>query len=146
MNYRFAAASDAAILAGMNHQLIRDEGHRNAMTAAELEDRMRGWLGGEYRAVIFERNGQPAGYALFRNDPEFVYLRQFFVCREKRRQGIGRAAMRWLLANVWNGAARVRLEVLVGNAAGIAFWRALGFSDYALTMERERATAAPTSG
>jgi GNAT superfamily N-acetyltransferase len=139
MNYRFAAASDAALLAGMNHQLIRDEGHRNTMTVAELEDRMRRWLEGEYRVVVFEENRRPAGYALFHNDAEFVYLRQFFVCREVRRQGIGRAAMQWLLANVWNGAARVRLDVLVGNAAGIAFWRALGFGIYALTMERESA-------
>ncbi|MGE5194457.1 MAG: N-acetyltransferase family protein [Deltaproteobacteria bacterium] len=137
MNYRFAAASDAAILAGMNHQLIRDEGHRNPMTVAELEDRMRGWLEGEYRAVIFEQDVQPTGYALFRNEAEFVYLRQFFVCRAFRRQGVGRAAMHWLLVNVWNGIERVRLEVLVANSAGIAFWRALGFRDYALTMERE---------
>jgi GNAT superfamily N-acetyltransferase len=137
MNYRFAAAADGAILAAMNQQLIRDEGHRNAMTVAELEERMRGWLAGEYRVVIFEQGGQPAGYALFRDEPEFVYLRQFFVCRDLRRQGIGRAAMDWLLANVWHDASRVRLDVLVGNTSGIAFWRALGFRDYALTMERD---------
>lgn len=35
-------------------QLIQDEGHRNRMTVAELEQRMRGWIAGEYRAVIFE--------------------------------------------------------------------------------------------
>jgi GNAT superfamily N-acetyltransferase len=137
LSFRFAATSDAALLAGMNHQLIRDEGHRNRMTVAELELRSRGWLEGDYRAVIFEWNGHRAGYALFRNDPDFVYIRQFFVCREFRRKGIGREAIQWLTAHAWNGAARIRLEVLVGNVAGIAFWRALGFSDYSLTMERE---------
>jgi GNAT superfamily N-acetyltransferase len=137
MNYRFAVVSDAALLAGMNQELIRDEGHRNRMTAAELEGRMRGWMDGEYRAVIFEWNSRPVGYALYRSEPDYVYLRQFFVQPDCRRQGIGRAAIHWLLSNVWNGAARVRLEVLIGNAPGIAFWRALGFRDYALTLERE---------
>jgi len=137
LKFRLAATSDAAVLAGMNHELIRDEGHRNRMTVAELEIRMRGWLEDEYRAVIFEWDGDPAGYALFRNEAEFIYLRQFFVCRDSRRKGIGREAMQWLMTHVWNGAARIRLEVLVGNVAGIAFWRAIGFSDYALTMERE---------
>jgi hypothetical protein len=32
---------------------------------------------------------------------------------------------------------RVRRDVLVGNAGGIAFWRSLGFADYCLTMELE---------
>jgi ribosomal protein S18 acetylase RimI-like enzyme len=137
MNYRFAAPSDAPILAGMNHQLIRDEGHRNRMSVAELEDRMRVWLEGEYRAVIFSWNGRPAGYALFRDEPDHAYLRQFFVQSDCRRQGIGRAAVQWLLTNVWKDAARVRLEVLAGNTAGIAFWHALGFRDYALTLERQ---------
>ena len=137
MNYRFATPFDAALLADMNHQLIRDEGHRNPMTITELEARMRGWLDGEYQAVLFERDGRSVGYALFRHDADYVYLRQFFVRPHCRRQGIGRAAMSWLLANVWNEAVRVRLEVLVGNTAGIPFWRSLGFRDYALTLERE---------
>jgi len=135
--YRFAAPPDAPLLAGMNQQLIRDEGHRNRMSVAELEDRMRGWLEGEYRAVIFDWNGRPAGYALYREEPEYAYLRQFFVQSDCRRKGIGRAAVQWLLTNVWEDAARVRLEVLAGNTSGIAFWYALGFRDYALTLERQ---------
>jgi hypothetical protein len=31
-----------ALLAELNHQLIRDEGHRNRMTVPELKRRMRG--------------------------------------------------------------------------------------------------------
>jgi hypothetical protein len=31
----------------------------------------------------------------------------------------------------------VRVEVLVGNADGLAFWRAVGFRDYALTLEAD---------
>ncbi len=48
MTFRPATNDDCPLLAELNHQLIRDEGHRNRMTVAELEQRMRGWLAGEY--------------------------------------------------------------------------------------------------
>jgi GNAT superfamily N-acetyltransferase len=136
MNYRFATAADAPVLARLNHQLIRDEGHRNAMSADELKARMQSWLGGEYQAVLFKDGEGIAGYALFKRDPEWIYLRQFFVEPARRRKGIGTAAFEWLVANAWSEVPRVRLDVLVGNAAGIEFWRSLGFADYCITMER----------
>jgi GNAT superfamily N-acetyltransferase len=136
VNFRFATAADSSLLASMNYQLIRDEGHRNQMTLLELDQRMTGWLASDYQAVIFEEDGAAAGYALFRSEPDYIYLRQFYVRRDRRRNGIGRAAMEWLRVNAWQAAERIRIEVLAGNAAGIAFWRAVGFSDYALTMER----------
>jgi GNAT superfamily N-acetyltransferase len=66
--------------------------------------------------VLFEEAGQPAGYALYRRDPEYVYLRQFYVCPDRRRQGIGRAAIAWLRQHAWDGR-RVRVEVLVSRTA-----------------------------
>ena len=137
MPYRAATPADAGLLAEMNWQLIRDEGHRNPMTVAQLADRMAGWLGRGYEAVLFEDAGRVVGYALFRREPEHIYLRHFFVARDCRRRGIGRAALGWLREQFWGELARVRVEVLVGNAAGVAFWRAAGFADYALTMEWE---------
>ena len=137
MDYRRATAADAPALAEMNWLLIRDEGHRNRMTVPELEARMTGWLCGGYEAVVFEEAGAPAGYALYHRDPEFVYLRQFFVRAEFRRRGVGRAAVGWLRARAWGAGSRVRVEVLVGNAAGVAFWRAVGFADYCLTLEQD---------
>jgi len=136
MRYYFASSDDIPLLARMNHALIRDEGHRNTMSIAELEQRMVAWLQGEYEAVLFEDERGAAGYALFRREPEWVYLRQFFVMPERRRKGVGAAAVRWLLANVWKGAPRIRLDVLVGNVEGARFWRSLGFADYCITMER----------
>jgi ribosomal protein S18 acetylase RimI-like enzyme len=65
-----------------------------------------------------------------------VYLRQFYVPLELRRQGIGRAAIEHLRAHYWQDRPRIRLDVLCGNATGIAFWRAVGFEDYCLTLER----------
>jgi GNAT superfamily N-acetyltransferase len=135
MEYRTASVADAARLAEMNHQLIRDEGHRNRMSLPELQDRMAGWLAGEYQAVLFEdSSGKTCGYALFRREPEYVYVRQFFIEREFRRHGCGRAAIDWFRQNLWKNG-RVRLEVLSGNTVGIAFWRAVGFRDYSLTLE-----------
>ena len=137
MEYRFATTADAPALAAMNQQLILDEGHRNRMTLPELEARMAGWLSGEYRAVLFEDAGTAVGYTLFRHEAEFVYVRQLFVRPEHRRKGVARDALAWLRANAWADAPRVRLDVLVGNAGALAFWRSVGFRDYCLTMEWE---------
>ncbi len=136
MRYRAATTADALTLSQWNRQLIRDQGHRNPMSEAELQVRMANWLAGEYQAVLFEDADGTAGYAVFRGEDDHVYLRQFFVRPDRRRQGVGRAAINWLLENVWRDVPRVRLEVLVGNASAIQFWRSVGFADYCLTMER----------
>jgi GNAT superfamily N-acetyltransferase len=139
MIYRTCTIADAALLAGFNQRLIQDEGHRNRMSLDELEERMRSWLGGEYEAVLIEDDSEAVGYALFARQPDHIYLRQFFVTAERRRKGIGRAAIEWLLANTWNGSPRIRLDVLTRNAQGIEFWKTLGFSEYCITMERDTA-------
>lgn len=137
IQFREAARKDAAVLARLNQALIRDEGHRNPMSLPELEQRMARWLQGEYRAVLFEVANEVVGYAVYREEPDHVYLRQFFVSPEWRRHGAGRAALAWLKANAWAEATRLRLDVLLNNPAGIAFWRVMGFRDYCLTMEQE---------
>ena len=135
--FRVATDADVQTLAELNTQLIRDEGHRSSMSTLELADRMESWLAGDYEAVLFDADGTTVGYALFRYEPSWVYLRQFLVVRSQRRNGIGRAAVRWLITNPWRSAQRIRLDVLVGNASGVAFWRAIGFDDYCTTMELE---------
>ena len=136
MDYQPATLADASTLAAMNWQLIRDEGHRNPMTIAELEARMIRWLGDDYEAVLFREANQPIGYALYRHEPEYIYLRQFFIHPQCRRRGVGRMAIGWLRRNAW-GQNRIRIEVLVGNVTGLAFWRSVGFRDYCLTLELE---------
>ena len=138
VHFRNASAEDAKILAPLNAQLIRDEGHRNSMSEPQLAERMAGWLRHEYRAVIFELAESSVGYALFRVEPEHVYLRQLFVRAEYRRRGIARQAIDWLWRNSWRGASRLRIDVLVGNTVGAEFWRAIGFAPYCITMEMER--------
>jgi len=136
IRYRSATVEDASVIAPMNAQLIRDQGHRNTMTVTQLADRMAEWLKGEYQAYLFEFESETIGYALYRLEPEYVYLRQLFVQPEMRRQGIARRALEWLGRNAWHVRARVRIDVLVGNQTGIEFWRSVGFMDYCFTMER----------
>src|SRR5438876_11193267 len=90
MTFRPSTLNDSALLAELNHQLIHDEGHRNKMSIPELEQRMKGWLAEEYRAIIFEDGSEIVAYALFREQPQEIYLRQLFVVRQRRHQGIGR--------------------------------------------------------
>jgi predicted acetyltransferase len=134
MNYRIAGVEDAGLLGEMNKHLIEDEGHRNPMSVSELQNRLAEWLAGEYQAVIFVEQNDIRGYALFRHKADHIYLRHFFVCRNCRRAGVGRAALAWLHENVWKQSP-VRIDVLTGNKPGIEFWRAVGFRDYSLTME-----------
>ena len=135
MNYRLATTDDYPLLAELNHQLIRDQGHRNPMDVVQLEERMRGWLGsGEYRAYIFEDGGEVVAYALVRESDDEVHLRQLFVVRHRRREGIGRRAVRALFA-LWPRDKRWTVSVLVKNAPAVAFWRAMGYVDYDLTLE-----------
>jgi GNAT superfamily N-acetyltransferase len=135
MTFRCATLNDCALLAELNHQLIRDEGHRNPMTIPELEQRMKGWLASEYAAVIFEDSGEVVAYALYREQPEEIYLRQLFVVRNRRRQGIGRQAMEWLRSKIWPKNRRLTVEVLFQNEAAVAFWRSVGYKDHSLTLE-----------
>jgi GNAT superfamily N-acetyltransferase len=135
MTFRPATLDDCALLARLNYALIRDEGHRNQMTVPELEQRMRGWLSGEYRAVIFEDAGEVVAYGLYREEPDLIYLRQLFVVPHRRRQGIGRCAMEMFRSQVWPKDRRLTVEVLVANPGGVAFWRSAGYADYALTLE-----------
>ena len=135
VTFRTATLDDCARLAGLNHQLIRDEGHRNPMTVPQLEERMRGWLADEYRAVIYEDGGEVVAYALFREDESEIYLRQLFVVRHRRGQGIGHRAVQILRSQIWPKDKRLTVEVLTANKRAVKFWRSVGYSDYALRLE-----------
>lgn len=134
LSWRKASDSDLDLLAEWNHQLIRDEGHRNSMTVVQLAERMKKWLQGEYEAVVFSAD-EPVAYALFKKEGELIYLRQFFVRRDRRRKGIGRAAFEILKEQVWSKDVRLTVDVLCQNQGGIAFWRSVGYRDYCLTLE-----------
>jgi predicted acetyltransferase len=135
MIYRRATSADGPLLGELNHQLIEDQGHRNKMTIPELEQRMRGWLESEYVAILFEEGGEVVAYALYREQPDEIYLRQLFIVRHRRRQGLGKQAMHLLRSEIWPKTKWLTVEVLVANTAAVAFWRAVGYYDYSLKLE-----------
>jgi len=136
MNFCRATLDDCTLLAELNHQLIRDEGHRNPMNVAQLTERMRRWLGtGEYTGRIFEENGQIVAYALYRAFAEEVYLRHLFVVRGRRREGIGRRAVHFLREEIWPRGRRLTVEALCANTGGVAFWKAMGYREYSVCLE-----------
>ena len=93
-------------------------------------------MSSDYRAVLFKEDTELLAYALFRDqEPGDVYLRQFFVVRHRRRQGIGRRALRILRDEVFKGK-RVVLDVLTHNRTAHSFWIAVGFRDYATVLEQ----------
>ncbi len=135
MTWRLATKRDCRLLAELNHQLIVDEGHRNQMSATELEARLKNWLDEAYEVALFEVGGEVAAYALYRVQTGEIYLRHFFVVRHRRRQGIGRQALALLRGHIWPRAERLTVSVLTHNQAALDFWRAMGYRDYCLTLE-----------
>ena len=133
--FRSATTADVPALARLNHQLIKDEGHRNPMKVDELAERMRSWLADDgYEALLGFDGDELVAYVLWRDEPDCVYLRQIFVQREQRRQGVARQ----LMLNVFERwpDKRLTVDVLAGNARALAFWRRMGYRDYAVLLER----------
>ena len=136
MKIRLATNSDLSVLSEMNYQLIKDEGHSNPMAVPELLDRMKTWLQNEYTAAIIENGSTTIGYALWRIDDQYLYIRQFFIKSEHRRKHAGTIAIQLLKKEYWQGML-LRLEVLVSNQRGHSFWQSVGFEDYCITLEHK---------
>ncbi|HJR20745.1 MAG TPA: GNAT family N-acetyltransferase [Dongiaceae bacterium] len=138
-----AKGTEVELLAQLNRQLDEDEPHPYPLSLSALTERMRRWIdSGEYDVLLFRNGDQLIGYAVWRAEEFGTYLRHFFICRDRRRQGWGRATMRLLCRDVFPKDRPVNLDAAAGNKQGIAFWRALGFQDFSLGMEL-KAGAAP---
>lgn len=142
MNYRLADSKDLELLAGMNAQLIEDEGHQNEMGIRELEARMKSWLENIYEAAIIEDGDEDVGYVLYRLTDDGwegvfggIYIRHFFIVRHRRREGLGRAAFELLRSACWKKGCRITLETLLDNPDAQAFWKSLGFREYCIAYE-----------
>lgn len=134
---------DAPELAAMNKCLIVDEGSDNPMSMPELEQRMRGFLEGEYHGVLVRVGFETAGYCLYKpEEAQYgsqpgIYLRQYYIKPEYRKLGLGRAALQKIIKNFFGGAAYVSLDVLECNTVGKAFWVNAGFKPIYLRMKRD---------
>jgi GNAT superfamily N-acetyltransferase len=136
MRYRVATDADLDLLVDWNRQLIEDERADTPRDDTFLRERMRDFFAGGYRALIFEEVGVAVGYALYRPDEYGIQLRHLFVDRARRRRGAGRQIVERLVAEVFPRGARIKLDVLVHNDRGLAFWRAVGFTDHSVALVR----------
>ena len=144
LSLRPATPADLPRLAAMNKQLIEDEGSPNPMTIADLQERMAGWLmTGRYRVETIIADESIIGYTVYsiRKDTYFpdkfmVFVRQFFIAREHRRQGIGTQAFKLLADTRFPTDCTISLDVLAANPNGQRFWESLGFQPYAVNMKR----------
>ena len=131
---RRARQEDVPRLAAWNAQLIRDEHNDAGAPSEEIEPRLREWLAKDYVACVFESGATPFGYAIFRDLPDCVHLRHFFVEAAFRRRGLGRRAFE-LMRERFPRGKRVLVEVLVANASGAEFWKSVGFKPRYLGMQ-----------
>jgi GNAT superfamily N-acetyltransferase len=129
-----ATTADVPLLAALNRELYEDERHPYPLELPALTERMMRWVAGEYRVLLLRRGARLAGYAVWRDEEFGAYLRQFFICRDQRRQGLGRAAMRLLCRDEFPNGRPLHLEASVWNTGAIAFWHALGLQDFGLSL------------
>ena len=83
----------------------------------------------------------PVAYALVRDTPEWVHLRQFFVVRDRRRRGIGARAVTLLRDSVFPPDKPVIVEAMAWNHRALSFWRAVGFADRYVGLESRPAAS-----
>ena len=135
--------SDVEKLAQLNKQLIEDEKSDNTMNIEELKVRMRDFLEGEYSAYFFMENDGITGYALVRHSSNPLYLRQFYIDRNFRRQGKGRAALKLLLEELKTD--KIDIEVLSWNGPAVKFWESCGFVERSryMRMDAKKSATAP---
>lgn len=116
---------DVEKLAELNKQLIEDEKSDNKMNLAELEVRMRTFLESDYCAYFFMKGLNIIGYALVNINVNPVYLRQFLIERNYRRNHLGKKAVDLLLQELKIDS--LDIEVLSWNEVGMKFWENCGF-------------------
>ncbi|HBF38386.1 MAG TPA: hypothetical protein DDW50_13850, partial [Firmicutes bacterium] len=114
---RIASDEDLDLLAVFNQQLIEDEKHDNKMNIEQLRERMKEFLHSEYKAYLFEDDSKTIGYALVNHAQEPLYLRQFFICRDVRRQGYGKITFNQLLDRLKTDI--IDIEVLSWNQRAV---------------------------
>lgn len=118
-----------------NAARICDGGHDTPMTVAEVVERLRDWLAGGYHARIFLCASVDTGDAPHRDLPDCVHWRHFYVAPDRRRRGIGAAALRALAERETAASKRTVVEAAATNEGALAFWHARGFADRHVELE-----------
>jgi len=133
LTIRAATIADAALLRRLIWELADYEKAPDQVRTTEADIARDGFgANPQFRAVIAEWQGQPAGYALFFSFYSTwrgagLFLEDLFVRPDFRGRGVGKALLASVasVAEQENGAF-IRWEVLNWNQAAIALYKALG--------------------
>jgi predicted acetyltransferase len=146
VNARALKEHDIPQVAEWNVQLHEDEGSSPLSVEAATKRLQRWFEDGTFQGAIFLVDGNSVGYALYEHQPvhgdqraaKSVYVRQFFICRESRREGKGTAAFTTFVREFVPKSANVVLEVKESNPSGQRFWESLAFKPKSVTYELDR--------
>jgi GNAT superfamily N-acetyltransferase len=141
---RTAESAQFELLARMNKELIEDEGHRNPMSVAQLQQRFERFVSSEgYSLDLVLWRDDIIGFATYRQEPDnaeacgyHIHLRQFYISRAVRGRGLGSLAFEALMRARFKRGERIFLNVLETNPRGREFWKKTGFKPYDTTMEQ----------
>ena len=146
VNVRPLDKQDLPQVAQWNVQLHEDEGSPPLSVDAAAK-RLRRWFeDGTFQGAIFLGDGHPVGYVLYEHRPVHadqraahrVYVRQFFISRESRREGTGTAAFETFVRKLVPKNVNVVLEVKESNSSGQRFWESLSFKPIGVAYELDR--------
>ena len=135
------AASDAemTVVGRLLQQMAADHG---VTFDLDHETRLaRTLVGAGHRATLFMDGDRPAGFCMWIDLGDHVFIRQFMIDPAHRGQGLGRAIFTRLRAEVFPPKAKFRLEVQ--TPAAERFWSALGFVVKSTGMQLDLPEAAP---
>ena len=123
-----ARVADAALLAGMSHELV-ESGLRPAWDTARIAWHIRH----PDSVVLAARAGTATvGFAIMRYADDTAHLNLLAVAAAHRRRGIGRRLVAWLEATALTaGTFTIALELRAGNDGARAFYAALGYRELA---------------
>lgn len=138
---RAADPGDAAAMASIWAPVVHDTTitfTTEAKTAGELAERLAAAHGAGQGAFVAEVAGAVVGFAFygpFRSGPgyRFTVEHTIVLAPTARGKGLGRALMTTLLDHAAGAGMRCMIGAVSGeNPGGLAFHRALGFSDTAV--------------
>lgn len=86
--------------------------------------------------LIFYIEEKVIGYALIKNTCKPLYLRQFLIDRDYRKQYYGTKAFHALMEYLCTDS--IDIEVLPWNERGIRFWQSCGFHEISRYMRLKK--------
>jgi [ribosomal protein S18]-alanine N-acetyltransferase len=126
LSLRPAHAGEARVLAEMSRELV-EAGLGWRYTPSRMAALMRD---PDIVVLVACDAAQVAGFAAMQFGDEHAHLVLLCVAPAQQRCGIGRRLTEWLVGSARvAGIASIRLELRADNAAALAFYRHLGFTE-----------------